>query len=311
MVTAALRRIPRLVQDEFWLFLLASLAMAFVFPEFGRTWLKPLALPAILAQMYVVMLNIRPAELAAAVRAWRPLARALAFLFLLTPPLALLARLGFGPEIALGFAIVCTLPSGMSSPFFALRFGGDAALAVVVTAVSHLLLPLVAPIWVSVLASSSMEVDPVEIFVRLLQLVVLPFALAALTRWVLGERRTGALYERTSWLGGVFIMIVTWGIVAEITVTPVPLAPVAGLVLALNGALYAAGYLLGGEARRTTTMTSGYRNVTLGMVLALSVWGDPRVALPSVVWTLTHTVYAVLLLFLHRRGARGSAETIR
>ena len=155
------------MQREFWLFLLASIAAAFVFPDFGRIYVKPFALPAILLQMYVVMLDIPPRRLAAAFRAWRPLARSLALIFVVTPLVALSGRLFFGAEYVLGLAVMAAMPSGMSSPFFALQFGGDGALAVAVTAIGHLLVPVLAPLIVKLVAGSVLEVEPSLIFVRL------------------------------------------------------------------------------------------------------------------------------------------------
>lgn len=304
----AFRRFTAFMNEEFWLFLLASIGAAFLFPGFGRHELKPLALPAILIQMYVVMLDIEPARLAAAVRNWRPVARALAFIFGLTPALAAGAHLLARPEFVLGTAVMAAMPAGMSAPFFALQFGGDAALAVVVTTVSHLLVPLVAPVIVKGLAGGVLAVDPWLIFERLAQLVMLPFALALLTRRVLGAGRTAALYRAVGWTSGFFVLIVTWGIVADITVVTVPMGALAVYITLMNGALFAAGYWLGGAPRRTLTMNAGYRNVTLGMVLTLSVWGDPLIALPSVIWTLTHNLFATGMLFLHRRGAGSSPD---
>ncbi len=304
VIAAAARQIARLFRDEFWIFLLLSIGLAFVFPTFGRTWLKPLALPAILAQMYVVMLNIAPEKLVAALRDWRPLARSLVLLFLVSPLFTLGAHLFYEPAIVLGIAVLTSMPAGMSSPFFTLQFGGNAALAVVVTTLSHLLVPLLAPLWVKALAGGAMEVDTGLIFLRLVQLVLVPFILAWLTRRLLGPVRTAAVYRRIGWTAGFFVIIVSWGIVAEITVASIPILPLALGMTLLNGLFYGFGYLAGGVQQRTLTMTTGYRNVTLGMVLSMSVWGNPLVALPSVVWTLTHNLYAVLLLFLHRRNSR-------
>jgi BASS family bile acid:Na+ symporter len=299
-----LSQIATFIHEEFWLFLLGSIAMAFVFPEFGRNVLKPLALPSILAQMYVVMLNIEPHRLVAALKAWRPLARSLALLFVLTPLLAMLGHLFYPPAVLLGLAVVCSMPSGMSSPFFALQFGGDAALAVVTTTVSHLIVPLIAPLLVKLIAGGVLQVEPEVIFLRLLQLVVLPFVLALITRRLLGGPRTTLLYSKVGWTSGMFIIVVTWGIVADVTVASIPLLPLALGVTALNGIMFLAGFLFGGVEKRTLSMTSGYRNVTLGMVLSISVWGDPLVALPSAVFTLTQNAFAVLMLFVHRRKAK-------
>ena len=289
------------MHEEFWLFLLASIGAAFAFPAFGRHVLKPLALPSILAQMYVVMLNIEPARLWAALRAWRPVARALALIFGLTPLLGLTAHLFARPEFVLGTAVIASMPSGMSAPFFALQFGGDPALSVVITTVSHLLVPAVAPVIVKLLAGGVLSVDPWLIFERLAQLVIVPFLLALATRRALGNERTAALYRWIGWTSGFFVIVVTWGIVADITVVTVPWGPLALYVTLMNGVLFAAGFFLGGKPRRALTMNAGYRNVTLGMVLAQSVWGDPLVALPSVMWTLTHNLFATAMLFAHRR----------
>lgn len=302
MPRSPFQKIAQFIHEEFWLFLLGSIAMAFVFPEFGRTVLKPLALPSILAQMYVVMLNIEPQRLLSALKAWRPLARSLAFIFVLTPAIALLGHFFYPPAVVLGLAVVCSMPAGMSSPFFALQFGGDAALAVVTTTVSHLLVPLIAPLLVKLVAGGVLEVEPEVIFLRLLQLVVLPFVLALLTRRLLGPGRTAYLYSKIGWTSGMFIIVVTWGIVADVTVASIPLLPLVLGVMALNGMMFLAGFLFGGAEKRTLSMTSGYRNVTLGMVLSVSVWGDPLVALPSAVFTLTQNTFSVIMLFVHRRG---------
>jgi BASS family bile acid:Na+ symporter len=182
-----------------------------------------------------------------------------------------------------------------------MQYGGDAALAVIMTAVSHLLVPIIAPVVVKLVAGSVLTVDPAAIFVRLAQLVLLPFVAAWLTRSALGAARTSALYARVGWTGGIFVIIVTWGLVADVTVVTIPLAPIATAVFGINAVLFALGHLFGAREAKTMTMVAGYRNVTLGMVLSMSVWNNPLVALPSIVFTLTQNVFAVALLFLHRR----------
>lgn len=301
-----MRRLARLMHEEFWLFLLAAIAAAFIFPEFGRTFLKPLALPAILVQMYVVMLGIAPEQLVGAFTAWRPLLRSLLLIFVLTPLVATTSHWFFPPAVVLGLSVVASMPSGMSSPFFALQFGGDAALAVVTTTLSHLLVPLLAPITVKILAGGVLEIEPFEIFARLVQLVLLPFGLALSTRRWLGTKRTASLYQRVGWTSGFLIIIITWGIVADVTASPIPLGSLAFAVLLYNGLLFFGGYLLGGAEQRTISITAGYRNVTLGMVLSMSVWQDSLVALPSVMWALTQNAYAVFLLFMRRSTLRAS-----
>ena len=300
MALRFLRYIARLFQEEFWLFLLLAIGLAFVFPDFGRTYLKPLALPAILTQMYIVMLNIEPQRLLLALRAWRPLVRMVLIMFAVGPLLVLPAHGWYEPAIVLGLAVACVIPAGMSSPFFTLKFGGDAALAVVLTTLTHLMVPILAPLWVTFLAGNAMEVDSSLIFMRLVQLIVVPFALAWATRKILGAHRTNQVYRGIAWLAGLLILVVTWGIVADITVATVPILPLAVGVTVLNGIFFGFGLLFGGADRRTLSMTAGYRNTTLGMVLSISVWGNPLVALPSVMWTLTQNLYAVLLLFGHR-----------
>ncbi len=294
----------RVFQEEFWLFLLLAIGLALVFPDFGTRWLKPLALPAVLAQMYIVMLNIAPERLWAALKSWQVSLRSFAFLFLLTPLVMVPAHFFFGPEAILGLAVVAAMPPGMASTFFSVQFGGNAAVAVILTALGHLSVPVIAPILAETLAGAVLDVRPFDIFRTLLQLVVLPYLLAWGTRRLLGARRAEAMYGRISWLGGMLILIVVWGVVSGVREPSIPLLPLTLYILAANGLVFALAYLFGGAERTALSVSSGYRNVTLGMVLSLAVWDSPVVALPSIVWTLTQNIYSVLGLFIYRHRKR-------
>lgn len=84
------------------------------------------------------------------------------------------------PELAVGVILFGTCPGGTSSNVITYLSKGDVALSVDMTACTTLLAPIVTPALTLLLAGQNISVDPTEMFLSIIQIVIVPIALGVL-----------------------------------------------------------------------------------------------------------------------------------
>jgi len=207
--------------------------------------------------------------------------------------------------LALGLILVGCAPGGTASNVVAWLARGDVALSVAMTSASTLLAPLVMPLWIWLLASTWLAIDPVSMFISVLQIVLLPVISGILIRryW-----QPPALL-----LEGVFPLIamltIAWivGVVVGLNVAnlqTVALSLVAAVIL-----LNLIGLLLGGGLMRrlgyspvqsrTVAIEVGMQNSGLAVALAV-VHFSPEAALAGAMFSLWHNISGSILAMYWR-----------
>jgi BASS family bile acid:Na+ symporter len=228
--------------------------------------------------MVAIGLKVPLAELGQVARQTALLARAVLANYVLVPLAAvgLLALVAPVPAVAAGILVAATCPGApYGPPFTALARGSVATavgLMVILSASSALLAPLVLQAllpWVC--EASDLRMDAAVVMRSLLLIQLLPLAAGLATRqWLPKLART--LEKPAGKLSAVLNLIVLGLILSVHGKLLAQIRPIGMIaLLALVAIAVASGWALGGPGsaqRRTLAVTTGVRNVGLGLVLA-------------------------------------------
>jgi BASS family bile acid:Na+ symporter len=222
--------------------------------------------------------------------------------FIIMPALAVLLTriIPMPPEVAAGVILVGCCPGGTSSNVMTYLARGDVALSVACTSVTTLAAPIVTPFLVWMFASQYLPVDPMAMFLSIVQVILVPLAL-------------GLLFQR--FLPGL----------VKAAVPVLPLVSVIGIVLIVSAVVGASkgaiaqsgllifavvvlhnglGYLFGFFAakafgltlpkRKALAIEVGMQNSGLGAALA-NAYFSPVAAVPSAIFSVWHNISGALI----------------
>ncbi len=301
------RRFVALLQDGFVIWVLLGALWGYVDPAVaaaGRAWI-PEALGLIMLGMGLTLTvdNLRSLKTAG----WALVAGVLLqFLVMPLAGWAIASILGLAPMLALGVVLVGASPGGTASNVVTFLARGDVALSVAMTTVSTMLSPLLTPMWVWLLASQWVPVQPGPLFLTVAKIVLLPVLAGIVIRrfWRPGEFFLNGLLPIGSmvviaWIVGVIVALNHDRLLAAVVVVAaVVLHNLAGLVL---------GYGVGGLAtdgnvarRRAVALEVGMQNSGLAVALAVAHF-DPLAAVPGAIFSIWHNVTGPLLATIWRR----------
>jgi BASS family bile acid:Na+ symporter len=301
----------RLAQDGFLLWVLLGAAWGYAFPAAaapGRDWIAE----ALAVVMLGMGLTLAPEDVRGLRHAGRPALIGVVLQYLVMPLSAALAAwaLGLPKELAVGLVLVGAAPGGTASNVVTFLARGDVALSVAMTTASTALSPLLTPLWVGLLASAWVPVDPIPLVVTVAKVVLIPVALGVVLRrlwtpapWVLGGVLPLVSMGAIAWIVGVIVALNR----DRLAVAPGMLAVLAAVV-ALNGLGLSLGYVaargagLPERARRTVAIEVGMQNSGLAVALAVAHFG-PLAAVPGALFSIWHNVTGPLLATLWRRSA--------
>ena len=105
--------------------------------------------------------------------------------YLIMPLIALaLARLfSLNDALTVGLVLVGTVPGGTASDVVTFLAKGDVALSVSLTAVSTVISPILTPILTLILIGNQISFNPVDMFISIFQIVIIPIALGLLLNY--------------------------------------------------------------------------------------------------------------------------------
>ena len=285
----------------FPIIVLVAGAVALMFPGAFDGWTS--AVPWLLAVIMLGMgMTLRPVDFAYIARRPAAFAIGLCAQYVVMPSLGwvLTVLVDLPPEIAVGVILVACAPGGTASNVMVFLARGDVALSVAMTSVSTLVAPVVTPLLVLLLAGRFLPVSAGEMFLSIVQVVLVPVVLGFLLRRVAGgfvERVTPAL-PLVSVLG---ITAVVLAVVAGsagallaaglVIVAVVVVHNVAGLAL---GYAVARAFRLDVSARRAVSIEVGMQNSGLAATLGTVHFGLAA-ALPGAVFSVWHNVSGAAL----------------
>lgn len=220
--------------------------------------------------------------------------------------LAVLFRLP--PELAAGVILVGCAPGGTASNVMTYLAKGNAALSVSATAVSTLLAPILTPFLTWLLARQWMEVSFWNMFISVVQVVLLPIVLGVLVHYFFKKQveRSTAILPLVSVIG---IVGVSSAVVAVNKDNLLSNGLLIFAVVVLHNCL---GLLLGFfvakllkfdyPSQKTISIEVGMQNSGLASTLAMAYF-SPLAAIPSVIFSVWHNISGPLLAtYWSRKG---------
>ena len=293
-------------RQSFGIAVLASAAIAFVFPEAFKEWggvkLMSLVVPAIQIIMFAMGTTLSLDDfLRVAKRPWA-VAIGVFLQFLVMPAVGfLLAKsFGFSGELAAGCVLVGSVAGGTASNVIAFLAKADVALSVTMTCCSTLLSPFVTPVVMKALAGRFVEIDAMKMMVEILKVVVIPVIAGGIVHYLLKrqfETHKAAIDRILSILSMCGICFTLLALTAPSRDVFAAAGVAIGAAAVLHNTIgYLSGYWLvrlagrfvgmGETEARTVAIEVGMQNGGMAGALAISVLGSAVAALPANVFSI-------------------------
>jgi len=291
----------------FWIILFSVVTFLYPAPFAGLTWLIVPVLGIIMFGMGMTLtvedfrrIAARPRDVAIGAAAQYGIMPVTGFV------LAKVFQLD--PMLATGVVLVGSCPGGTASNVITYLARGDVALSVAMTSVTTLMAPLMIPFFMYIFAGQWIRVPALELFVSTVEIIILPVALGAGLRFLLGKRINYVLpvLPGVSSLSIIFIVgVIVAANAASIAkvgagvAVIVMLHNVTGLVLG-----YSAARLSGMDVKkaRAVSIEVGMQNSGLAVALA-NIHFTPLAALPAAIFSVWHNISGSAIAWWWRRHA--------
>ncbi|MFD1447489.1 bile acid:sodium symporter family protein [Oceanobacillus profundus] len=212
--------------------------------------------------------------------------------------LAYLLRLP--PELAAGLVLLGSVPGGTASNVMVYLARGNVALSVAMTSLSTMMAPIMTPLLIYLLAGQWLPVDPVAMFMSIIQVIIIPIILGFLI-----QKFFPVAVEKGVTVVPLISVTAILIIVAAVTAANAGNVVAAGFLVFIavflhNGFGLLLGYLvalmmgLGENERRAISIEIGMQNSGLGVALATAHF-SPLAALPSVWGAIWHNISGPIL----------------
>jgi len=176
-----LDRLRHIIADNQILIVLLALVAGVLLPEVFRP-LSPYGTPMLMVIFFTSSLRLDIKELWSYARDWKLLSVANGIMLILMPLVMWFPLYLFAPDWALAFLIVGAVPTGLTIALIADLFGGNTALAMIISATTSLLAPLTVPFVFWLVLRQQIDIPVVSLFESLFLTIVIPFALAMLVK---------------------------------------------------------------------------------------------------------------------------------
>ena len=252
----------------------------------------------------------------------RPLALVLGLFaqILLLPLTAFLIATGLSlsPAAAVGLMILAACPGGVTAGMVTYFARGETALSISLSAITSLVAFISVPLIVGGSLVYFMQNDvavpvPVgQLIGGLFVVTLLPVGLGLLLseKAQLPDSGTQLVHRGAT---TVFVLIVAFTFFNQWPAITNHLPALGPACLLLNLATMATGTMLGAAAKLSTrervalAMECGIQNSALGITLALSMLGQPELAIPSVIYAVLMNATAIVVIFWRRFQPAASA----
>lgn len=185
-----MKRIFKLIEKYFFVIILAAVALSLIYPNSFAWVLSEVNGINILNLLLSVILftmgtTLKPDNFINVFRHPREIAVGISAQYLIMPLLAFSLASLFSLDAALtvGLILVGTVPGGTASDVVTFLADGDVALSVSLTAVSTVISPVLTPIITLVLIGNQIHFNPTEMFISIVQIVIIPIALGLILNY--------------------------------------------------------------------------------------------------------------------------------
>ena len=146
------------IKKNTWLLVLLAIVLGFIFPKLGF-FIQPSVVYLLMLLMLFSVLDMSYRKVWEQLHNYKKTLAALSIVHLAGPLIVLAFKPFVTEEIFLGLIIASVINSGVSVIFLSKLYGGLPSKALVITAVSHVLSPIVIPFLVILFAKTSIEID--------------------------------------------------------------------------------------------------------------------------------------------------------
>ena len=285
-----------LIKKNTWLIILLAISVGFFVPKVGLL-LKPFLNYFLMALMFLSCLDINLKDVVESFVDYKKQILVLMIVHLAAPLLVLFLKDYLSPEIFLGLILASTVSAGRSAVFLSNIYGGEPTKALVVTTISNTISPIMVPLVVWFLAHSQIRMEPMEMGITILKLVVIPIVLAILARY-LGLAKQ--LVKPAPSISILILFFIIWGIISPIrSIILGDWSQSIWLIFIVSALIlvdFGLGYLVGSEKSEKITfaISASYKNYTLATIIALSLF-SPIVALPAIIYTICNNLLLIPL----------------
>ncbi|PBB05558.1 bile acid:sodium symporter family protein [Salimicrobium humidisoli] len=267
--------------------------------------------------MFGIGLTMQPVDFKLVMKKPLPVIAGVAAQYVLMPltALGIAYLLNLPAELAAGLVLLGSVPGGTASNVMVYLAKGNLALSVAMTSFSTLLAPILTPAILLMLAGQWLPVDPVSMFLSIVQVIIVPITLGLLVRKLFPEA-----VDKSATAVPLISVLAIITIVCAVVAANVESITSSGLQIFVAVMLHNLfGLMLGyGVAvlmrldeskRRAISIEVGMQNSGLGVALATAHFG-PLAALPNVVAAVWHNISGpILATFWSKKPVRVEDET--
>ncbi|MGP4067478.1 bile acid:sodium symporter family protein [Halobacillus sp. B29] len=302
-----LEQVSNFVGKTFAIWVLLFAVLSFFIPS-GFSWIAPYIVPLLGIIMFGMGLTLSKKDFQEVFKRPKDVAVGVGAQFILMPLLAffLVTILPVSTEVAVGVILVGCCPGGTSSNVMTYLSKGDTALSVSITAVSTLLAPIFTPFLVWLFASQWLPVSAGDLFLSIVQIVLLPILLGLGVKALLGRKVEAGVKA----LPLVSVISIVAIVAAVVSVNQTQIAQTGAVIFAIvvlhNSLGYLTGYMLGKifnmepAKQRAVSIEVGMQNSGLGASLA-AVHFSPLAAVPSAIFSVWHNISGPIIATLFRK----------
>ena len=292
----------KFLQKYFWVIVLASIALGFIWPEPGL-YLKPYLLYTLMLMMGLSCLKIDVKQLKHVSKDWWRYLVLLAQVFLLPTFIAFFFQGVLEKDIFIGLIIASAAPAAAATVFTSDLLGGESAKALVASTLTYLVSPIVMPLVVLLFASQVIKVDFWAMVLLVTQVMILPLAIAQIVRRFKFHE---IIIPKIMIINTLLLVILTWGIIAPtrdlILKNPAQVMILFGVVAVIVLVEIILSIWFGRTKKEdiTWSVVDTFKSYTLSSVIALSLFG-PLAVLGSVVYSIVDNLAIVGLNWWFKR----------
>ncbi|WP_156985489.1 bile acid:sodium symporter family protein [Bacillus sp. A134] len=298
-----LERISSIAGNTFAAWVILFAVVSFLFPG-GFTWIAPHVSILLGIIMFGMGLTLTPKDFKEVLKAPKSVFITVLAQYIIMPLLAYGLSIAFQlpPEVAVGVILVGCAPGGTASNVITYLAKGNTALSVSATTVSTLLAPVLTPALTLLLANQWMPVSFKEMFIQILQVVLLPIILGFVIRLLFSKQveKSISVLPLVSVIGIVAVAAAVVSVNKDAVATSgllifgvVVLHNILGLLL---GFVTARLFKLNFSDQKAVSIEVGMQNSGLASTLALTFFSaTPIAAVPSVIFSIWHNISGPIL----------------
>lgn len=237
--------------------------------------------------------------------------------FVIMPLLAfaLCKVLNLTDEIAVGVILVGCCPGGTASNVMTFLGKGDVPLSVTISACTTLMAPIVTPALIYVFAKQWVEVDPLSMFMSIVNIVILPIVAGV----IINALFRPAVQQVVPILPLVSVVAIVLIVAAVVGVSQKQIEQTGLIIFAVvvlhNCLGLALGYLLAKclgmslPKKKALSIEVGMQNSGLGVALAMAHF-SPLSAVPSAIFSVWHNISGPILatIFANMKDEKKSED---